>query len=131
MARPTDELRSYMATQGFELREIDELLKLGRLAMAMEIITVAKILEAHQLLAENEQMIAVLQTLLRDQDLMDPALEYYEGLSEWRRIKIDAACEAPDAPASEHEALADEVLPHGSNVVRLYTGRKSDPPSAE
>jgi hypothetical protein len=132
MQRPTDELRSYMAAQGLDGTAADDLLRLGRIAMALEVITVVKVLEEHQLLAENERMIAVLMTLLTDQDLLVVGMEYYEGLSAWRRIKVvEADVAAHGAQLSGHEAALDGVVPRGSNVVQLRTGRTKDPPSSD
>jgi hypothetical protein len=132
MERPTDVLRSYMAAQGIDAEEAERLLRMGRIAMALEVMTVVKMLEEFQLLSENERMISVLITLLTDQDLLGVATAYYEDLSEWRRIKaveVDAA--AHDVQLSAHAAPPDDVVPHGSNVVQLRTGRTKDPPSSD
>lgn len=132
MQRPTDVLRSYMAAQGIGLEEQVDLLRMGRIAMALEVITVVKMLEDHQLLAENERMISVLMTLLVDQDLLDIGMEYYRDLSEWRRIKaVEVDVAAHGGQLSAHEVLPDADAPHGSNVVQLRTGRTKDPPSSD
>jgi hypothetical protein len=77
---------------------------LGRLSMALEIITVIKTLEDElvpMLSLKRYEIISVLETLLRDQDLAESAMEWYEALTLWRQPVIS------DGPVSEHEGTAD------------------------
>lgn len=129
--RPTDVLQSYMAAHGFDGNEVYTLMRMGRIAMALEIITVIKLLEEHELLAEHEQTISVLQTLLVDQELMEPALGYYEELSRWRRIKVDASYEVPGVQPSEHAVPRDDAPPPDSTDALRGNGQSLDPPSSQ
>ena len=107
MSRPTDEFVSYLAAAtGKSPVEVLRLLSLGRIAMAMELMTVARVIEDHSLLPSKEDTIAVIQTLIIDQDLLEAADEWYNRLSDWRRIKI-----ADDADASHGVDASDRVGP--------------------
>lgn len=131
MRRPTDELVSYLAAQSKREPEVvRHHLYFGRLAMALEVITVVKIIEEYSLLATKEDTISVLQTLIVDQELMDDATEWYHKLCDWRRIKLDdAAYEVPDVQPSERAAPGD-VRPRLESIRALLdTGQTKDPPS--
>ena len=141
MARPTDVLVSFMAHRR-EMPEnmIREMLPLGRLSMALEIITVMRLLEEHQLMAEHEAMVACLQTLLVDQDYGELAHEWYEHLAEWRRIKLvpgesdserDASIVAPDVQPSEHAVPPDAPPPPDSTDAPPGSDQTTDLPSGE
>lgn len=132
MSRPTDVLRSYMATHGFPEGEADDLLRMGRIAMALEILTVVKVLEDHQLMAEHEQMISVLMTLLVDQGLLGIGEEYYAELSEWRRIKADeVSVSAHGVHASEPGVRLHVVPPPDSTDALHGSDQTKDPPSSD
>jgi hypothetical protein len=87
---PTDVFRQWIARNG--LQSNDPLWS-GRLAMALEIMTLQRLLDYLQLESEHEQTISVLQTLLQDQGIAEAATQWYERLSEWRRVKIVRADE--------------------------------------
>ena len=98
MSNPTHVLEQYLTSVvGVELGgQFD----MGRLAMALELITVLKALEQEYVaLAPGTlaELISVVQTLLIDQGVADTALEWYDGLSEWRRPKFVPYGNAPDA----------------------------------
>jgi predicted nucleic-acid-binding protein len=125
MKRPTDVLRRYLAQDtpiesgSFEL---------GRTAMALEIMTIIRILEEYELIAEHEQMISVLQTLLRDQGLEDRATAWYEMLNEWRKPKFyDDVSGALDVQPSEHAIPREITPPHGSNDAPHGSDQSRDP----
>ena len=141
MARPTDVLVSFMAHRR-EMPEnmIREMLPLGRLSMALEIITVMRLLEEHQLMAEHEAMVACLQTFLVDQDLLEDAASWYDHLAEWRRIKLvpgesgserDASIVAPDVRLSEPAVPPDAPLPLDNNGAQPGSDQTMDLPSGE
>lgn len=135
MARPTEILLSYLAART-EMSEMDlrRMLRTGRISLAMEIITVQRILEEHELLAENEAMIACLQALLQDQGLAEVAAQWYDFLAEWRRIKFyDAVSDSipTDAELSEHEVPPDAEPPLGSNGAQPGNDQTMDPPSSD
>jgi hypothetical protein len=125
MRRPTEVLRSYLATH----KEADERsFELGRVAMALEIVTVMRVLEEYELIAEHERMISILQTLLRDQDLEDYATEWYEMLNEWRRIKLyDAVSDARrTTDASALVGPSDAELPPAPSDAPPSNNRSRD-----
>jgi hypothetical protein len=86
IARPTEVLKSYLEqVQGLKPRME---FTLGRLSMALEMITVIKTIEDElvpMLTLQRHEVISVLQTLLKDQDLAEPAMEWYEALTLWRQ----------------------------------------------
>jgi hypothetical protein len=142
MARPTDELVSYLAERPTNSRGRDAfMLRMGRIAMAMEIMTVVKVLEEHQLLAEHEQMISVLKTLIVDQDLSVDAEQWYEYLSEWRKLKlvpVELGYVQPSDAGPIHDAQPSDAgtprgtqPPHGSTDAPHGSGRTTDLPSSD
>lgn len=134
MARPTDVLRSFMAAHGMDAEKTERILMWGRLAMALELMTVAKIIEDYSLLASKEDTISVIQTLIIDQDLLEHADRWYKELCDWRRIKLadaDAVYGVPDVRASAPAVLPDAALPPGSNGAQPHTDQTTDPPSSD
>jgi hypothetical protein len=129
MMRPTDVLRSYLAQD----RTVDiGSFELGRIAMALEVVTVTRILEEYELLTENEQAIAMLQTLLIDQEISEAALNWYEMLSDWRKIKL-----ADDGSDAYRRAVALGLVDHASAVppdepsdALPDNSQTTDPPSS-
>lgn len=134
MRRPTEVFVSYLAAvTGRDERAMRRLLELGRIAMAMELITVARIIEEYSLLASKEDTIAVIQTLIVDQDLLEVADEWYKNLSDWRRIKLadDAGVDDHDAQPSVPEAPQDAEPHRGSISSQHGNGQMRDPPSSD
>jgi hypothetical protein len=141
MARPTDVLVSYLAqSTGMTEAVVRRTLRTGRIAMGMEILTVMRLLEDHQLMTEHEAMVSCLQTLLIDQGLAEDAMVWYGNLSEWRKPKLvpdssqiigrDADASDLDAQPSEHEAPQAAPAPDGSTLAQPGNGRSSDPSSS-
>lgn len=115
--RPTSVYRTWLlsmaAPEGF--RE-------GQLAMAMEIITVRKSLQAVGIIAESAA--SMLDSLLLDQDLLDEAEELYEMLNEWRLTKFTAV----DA---SHVAVPRPRRTPGLGTPTLPRRDRTIPPSDE
>lgn len=130
MARPTDVFISYLAAEGGTNEgDVQGSMLLGRIAMGLELITVMRILEEHQLMAEHEQMIACLQTLLVDQELAELAQHWYEALNDWRKPKFSVVGDDPQ-PASAPAAPGD-VQPRLDSIRALLdSGQTKDPPSS-
>src|SRR5215831_16584561 len=80
--------------------------QLGRLAMALEVITSIRSIEDVPVLDERckASVVAALETLIVDQELED-AYTLYAELCEWRRLKFLSVGELPD------------VSPHGTGVI--------------
>jgi len=133
MRRPTETLIDYMtSTSGLPRDRIERVLMLGRIAMAMELMTVAAIIDEHSLLPAKEDTIAVVRTLLIDQNLDEPAREWYERLSEWRRIKpASVSAEHVDeihrGVASSLADLPDALPPRDSTSAQPGTDQSSHP----
>jgi len=76
----------------------------GLMGMALELITVAKTVEA--LPAEDpavrEEIVSTIYTLLNGMDLTEQAVLWYDRVAEWRRPKF-----VPDEPVPSHEHGAD------------------------
>ena len=132
MERPTDVLRSYLAAHGMALKTMTSTLRVGRIAMGMEILTLIKFLEDHKFLLDHaDECIAVLTTLLIDQDLLEESQSWYHSLHEWRKVKLyDAVAEASDAQPSEHEEPQAAPVPPDSNGAPPGSDQTMDPPSA-
>lgn len=131
--RPTDVLRSYLAAHGMGLKVMTSTLRVGRIAMGMEILTVIKFLEDHKYLLDSaDETIAVLTTLLVDQDILEETQSWYHSLHEWRRVKLyDAVAEAADtANASAPASQLDALPPPDSTDAEHDSSQTKDPPSA-
>jgi hypothetical protein len=125
MRRPTEVFESYMALEYGVPRGW---YKYGRLSMALEILTVMRLLDEHSgIVAHAQETISVLQTLLVDQDLFDDASMWYEKLSEWRRPKFYVVGD-PDADASALEAPHRTLPPHDSTDAQPGSDQTKDPP---
>lgn len=92
----------------------------GVMAMALELITVAKTIEA--LPSENpaipEEIISTIYTLLNGMDLTEQASVWYERVADWRRPKF-----VGDEPAASLVGIADAgqltlPLDHGPSSSR-------------
>jgi hypothetical protein len=88
IARPTEVFRAYLKSTG----RIDELgFQLGRMSMALEIITQIKALEELRAIASDlgrAEAVSALDTLLQDCRLRDIGYEWYDKLCEWRRVSL-------------------------------------------
>lgn len=98
---PSKVLWQYLQTKRRPM--VRELYEYGKLAMALEIITVVKTLDSLPVISElgRQETVSVLQTLLTDMGLDELAYDVYEQLNEWRRPKFDAYVEDLYARASE------------------------------
>lgn len=140
MRRPTEVFVSYMATAfGYDEDRVRKMMRLGRIAMAMEVMTVAQLIEDYSLLPTKEDTISVLQTLIIDQELLEDADAWYKTLSQWRRIKLDPDVHGsvqpasddshPDAQPSPDASPRGAPLRHEQLDALLDTGQTKDPPS--
>lgn len=84
IARPTDLLIDYHRRRGFHLTGSD--IELGRISVALELLTVVRLLEGGSL--GGEEVISAVRTFLIDQDLLDEGERWYKLLGEWRRPKF-------------------------------------------
>jgi hypothetical protein len=95
------------------------LFELGRVAMALEIETTARLLEGvigdSLMYSSKDEVVSVLRTLLRDQGLDETVTDVYEAMIEDRRLKFIAEGNGLDAltdvPSSEPEAQRDDASP--------------------
>lgn len=139
MSRPTEVLKTY-------LKEYDLIggtrknsgWILGRLSMALEILTVIKTLEDElvpMLTINRSETISVLRTLLRDLDFEETAEEWYERLCEWRKptfVSVPfAGLEGPVSPSSEQREPDDDHPPLQGRSVRLPLHQSQVLPSVE
>jgi hypothetical protein len=131
MARPTDVFVSYLARRFHKSESsIVSMLRIGRIAMAMEILTTVQVIEDHSVIASKYETIAVLETLLRDQGLDESAEQWYEFLARWRTIKFhDAVADASvhNAPPSELASPQDDALPHEASDAPHGSDQSQDP----
>jgi len=127
IARPTEVYRQYLeywASNGREGNWWEE----GRLAMALEIITVRKSLRSMGVTDTS-----VLDSLLVDQGLFDQAEELYEVLNEWRRPRFlaeDLDSGQPDESSSPG-ALPASPTPRTLGTPRLPRQDRTTGPSPE
>lgn len=84
--RPTELYREWLSRRGTIREDIG--FEEGRMAMAMEIITVRRSLKAVGML--TTEMVSTLDALLADQGLIDTAEAMYAELAEWRKPKFMA-----------------------------------------
>lgn len=115
MARPTEVYRAWLSRTG-AIRE-DVGFEEGRLAMAMEIITVRKSLQAVGML--TTEMVSTMDALLADQGLIDTAERMYEELCEWRKVKVVASSQ----PSGQHRKRP----PAPGRLTWPRRGRTKDP----
>src|SRR5262245_32489674 len=108
-------LRAHESEAGFEE---------GRMAMALEIITVRASLKAVGML--STELVSVIETFLVDQDLLEEAEALYAELSDWRRTKFVADV----SDVSEPEAPRRAGPPSLGTPSWLRRGRDR-PPSDE
>jgi hypothetical protein len=96
IARPSEVWREYVRSTG---RIEGFSWEMGRMAMALEIITQIKILEEIKVMGDTAraQAVTALQTLLQDCGMGETAWQIYEDLDKWRRVRFYAE------PAPEHE----------------------------
>jgi hypothetical protein len=88
IADPTGVFKAYIRSSG----RVDDLqFNLGRMSMALEIITQIKALEELKAVVSDlgrAEAITALDTLLQDCGLREVAYEMYEKLNEWRHPKF-------------------------------------------
>ena len=113
MARPTEVLEAYL--RRFPVSEPRSWYEFGRLAMALEVTTVVKTLEAYETIARHApELISVLRTLIREQGLEGEAETWYDALSSWRAPRFSPVPEDTDASGqlSTKQPVA-HASPHG------------------
>ena len=145
IARPTRVLIDYLTQEvGSEPRME---FNLGRLAMALEIITVVKTIEDEvvpMLALQREEIVSVLTTLLRDQDLAEVAEEWYERLNQWRNVSFvpePSLARSDDVgflslpsravPSSRLEALREATALLGDTDAPTHSDQSPALPSGE
>lgn len=129
---PSEVLESWLESEGFQRSYL-----WGRVAMALELITVKRTLEAYgeaMMDFEREQIISVLDTFMVSQGVANRAYELYEWLLEWRKLKFIAVDEAvehvdPDVQPSEPGRPLSVSVPERHRRVLRGNGRSPDPPS--
>jgi len=139
MARPTEVLEAYL--RRFPVSEPRSWYQFGRLAMALEITTVVKTLEAYETIARQApEIVSVLQTLLREQGLEREAGTWYDALNAWRAPRFSPVPEDTDAsghltsrPDAAHASpvggLQDAVALAEGTRARQDSGQSQDLPS--
>jgi len=92
----------------------------GMLAMALEIVTVIKTLEALPVtsVGTREESISVLHTLLQETGLDIYAYEWYERLDDWRRPKF-----VPDAELPHSGPSAEQLPPMSTSRASLLASQ--------
>lgn len=82
---------------------------LGRMALALELLTVIKTLEDEvvpMLTLQRMEIISILETFLREQNLVEQANEWYDALDRWRKPTFVS----PDNPMGYHFPAIDSSL---------------------
>jgi hypothetical protein len=91
----------------------------GRLAMALEVITLIKTLEevpgTSLTEAGRQETVSTLVTFLRDQGFDDVAYKQYEVLNDWRKLKFEPSSSSLRASALQ---ATDDVDGHGDQRPR-------------
>lgn len=117
--RPTEVYRAYLTAYEAEVGWAE-----GRMAMALEVITVRKSLQAVGMLTPG--MTSTLDSLLADQGLLDEADALYDELNEWRKTKIrDASSDAPHPSSDESRSRSRAHGP--GRLTSPFQDRKKDP----
>lgn len=102
IAHPTDTLKEYVRADGSRVDDFSW--HLGRMSMALEILTQIYVLEEFRPISTDigrNEAISALWTLLIDCGLDQPAQEMYELLGRWRQLRF-----VSEQHAHEHEANA-------------------------
>ena len=97
IARPTETFKDYVRATG----ELDSVSwELGRMSMALEVITQIQILQDIAVMDDGPraQAVTALTTLLQDCGIEEPAFKMYERLGQWRLKRFVAEPE-PSPPA--------------------------------
>lgn len=132
LARPTVELRKFLKFSSLEQWRAFES---GRLAMALEILTVVKTLEDERvpmLALQRAEIISVLETLLVDQGLDEVADRWYGWLGKFRQPKFVPIGNKPsDENASVASTLQDAVVLAEGTYVPPDERQSPDPSSDE
>ena len=129
---PTHVLEQYLEAHGLQRGY-----QWGRLAMALELITVVRSLEVFgESMAdfEREQIVSVIDTFMVSQGVAETAAVFYEKLLEWRKVKFVAVegdeSDDRDALPSEREAPRGDAAPPSHNGAQPGTGRSPGLPSS-
>ena len=122
MERPTEVYREWLH-RGMIVPRFEE----GRMAMALEIISLRKSLEAVGIMGKGVT-IGALDTLLADQELLDEADALYVELCEWRKIRFRDVSSGEPRPSSGGSHSRAPTRRLGSPTLRPQD-RKTPPSS--
>ena len=125
MSHPTTVLRQWLM-QETPLGVVERDFNLGRLAMALEVLTQIKILHDLPLTELSAHVEGALQALLIDQGLMDDAEKVYEKLDAWRAPKF-VADHGGDKPTGRVSGSASSVVAPEGALARTRRLREALP----
>ena len=133
MARPTEVFWKWLTVKHEATLREEQYFLMGRIAMALEVLTVVKTLEESSLLIFSpHETISVLRTLLVDQDIDVAAQQVYDHLAEWRKVKFaDVSDEVASAHASEPEARRGVLTLLEHTLALPGSDQSPDPPSSQ
>ena len=148
--RPSEVFKLYLSEK---MSVSPDGIQYGMLAMALEVVTVIKTLEALPTtsVGTRSETISVLHTLLQDVGLDVYAYEWYERLDEWRRPTFVPSVEQPHTDVSavqipalspsrasqlastllEEQALLDTDVQLGSDQPTDQTSDELEPQASE
>lgn len=130
MKDPSRVLKAYLdSSPGRPVDSLDY--HVGRLSMALEIITQIKALEELPVMSDSAraQAVTALDTLLQDCGLRDVGYEWYDKLCEWRRVSL---LPLPVVPSERVPAgIAAVVDADGPRLLGTIHGISSEPASPE
>lgn len=88
ISRPSDTLWAYLREE--RAPGSRRWYEYGQLAMALEVVTLIKVVESLPVVGEvgRQETVSALQTLLVDTGLSDYAWQVYDELGKWRRVKF-------------------------------------------
>lgn len=107
-------------------REFKRGFEAGCMAMALELRTVVKTLEA--LPGDSEETISTIHTFLTSLELSELSEEWYNRIAEARRLHFVAEPDAlPHGTASSEQPSAEVHGAHASELVSRYRGEQASP----
>jgi hypothetical protein len=103
MASPTSVMRTYYVKKGHSIDPVSR--EVGRVEMALELLTVAKTLEVME-----PRVCAAIETFLEEVMGLDRVIGVYDALNEWRVVKfvpVNAFGVGPDAVLPDTDDASD------------------------